>query len=49
MEQVQGTPAFQYIITTTEPPPSELETVPWLLDPVLDATTPAGRLLGIDV
>ena len=40
--------SFQYIITTTEPPPAELQTDAWLLDPVLDASTKAGKLLGDD-
>lgn len=39
-------PAFQYIITTTEPPPTDLQQAPWLIDPVLNATTPQGKLLG---
>ncbi|MEO8350294.1 MAG: hypothetical protein ABI680_01100 [Chthoniobacteraceae bacterium] len=39
---------FQYIITTTEPPPATLQETPWLLDPVLDATTGDGKLLGED-
>ncbi|MEJ0089159.1 MAG: hypothetical protein WDM80_05330 [Limisphaerales bacterium] len=37
--------SFQYIITTTEPPPPELQNTPWLLSPVLDATTREGKLL----
>jgi hypothetical protein len=45
----QGRPlSFQYLITTTEFPPSELQVAPWLLSPVLDATTRAGKLLGED-
>ena len=40
---------FQYIITTTEPPPEELQKEPWLLEPVLDASVPGKRLLGIDL
>ncbi len=39
---------FQYIVTTTEPPPETLQTTPWLLAPVLDATTSGGKLLGED-
>ncbi len=39
-------PTFQYIVTTTEPPPVELQTAPWLLDPVLDASSPDEKLLG---
>jgi len=38
--------AFQYIVTTTEPPPDELACTPWLLDPILDATSSGGKLLG---
>ncbi|MCA1604855.1 MAG: hypothetical protein LC775_05135, partial [Acidobacteria bacterium] len=40
---------FQYIITTTEAPPEDLQTDPWLLDPVLDASLPEKRLLGVDL
>ena len=40
---------FQYIITTTEAPPAELRCSPWLLDPVLDASMPEKRLLGVDL
>jgi hypothetical protein len=40
---------FQYIITTTEAPPENLQTDPWLLDPVLDASLPEKRLLGVDL
>jgi hypothetical protein len=40
---------FKYIITTTEPPPEELQTSPWLLEPVLDASQPEKRLLGVDL
>lgn len=39
-------PPFQYIITTTEPPPDELLRAPWLLEPPLDASVPNGKLLG---
>ncbi len=42
----QRTPAFQYIVTTTEQPPEELLRAPWLLDPTLDASVPGGKLLG---
>lgn len=42
-------PNFQYIITTTEPPPAELGQKPWLINPILDATTQEGRLLKIDL
>lgn len=44
-----GLPAFQYIVTTTEPPPESLNKKPWVLDPVLDASSQEGRLLGIDL
>lgn len=37
-------PNFQYIITTTEPPPEELQTAPWLICK-LDATDTQSRLL----
>ena len=37
-------PSFQYIITTTEPPPDELQKLPWLVCQ-LDATAPENRLL----
>ena len=36
--------SFQYIITTTEPPPEELQKSPWLVCK-LDAATPEKRLL----
>ena len=42
-------PAFQYIITTTEPPPAQCQQPQWLLDPILDASVPTGRLFGIDL
>jgi hypothetical protein len=42
-------PAFQYIVTTTEAPPTELNQSPWILDPVLDASIPENRLLGVDL
>jgi hypothetical protein len=48
-ESCRGEPAFQYIVTTTEPPPDALDRKPWVLDPVLDASSEAGRLLGVDV
>ena len=41
--------SFQYIITTTEAPPEDLQAHPWLLDPVLDASLPEKRLLGVDL
>lgn len=40
---------FQYIITTTEAPPSEMKQEPWLLQPVLNATEPERRFLGVDI
>lgn len=39
-------PPFQYIVTTTEPPPDDLLRAPWLIDPILDASAPGGKLLG---
>lgn len=44
----QRASAFQYIITTTEDPPDELQCAPWMLDPILDASVPNGKLLGED-
>lgn len=44
-----GKPNFQYIITTTAPPPDTLRGEPWLLQPVLDASKAEGRLLGVDL
>ena len=44
-----GLPAFQYIVTTTESPPEVLNKNPWLLDPILDASSEDGRLLGLDL
>ncbi len=44
-----GEPPFQYIVTTTEPPPESLDKKPWLIDPILDASTESGRLLGVDL
>jgi hypothetical protein len=38
--------SFQYIITTTEPPPTSMQKSPWLINPVLDASHPSGKLLG---
>ncbi len=38
--------SFQYIVTTTEGPPELLAREPWLLEPVLDASIPGGKLLG---
>lgn len=39
---------FQYIVTTTEPPPHDMRTAPWLIEPILDASTATGKLLGED-
>jgi hypothetical protein len=44
-----GEPAFQYIVTTTAPPPRRLARAPWLLEPRLDASVPEGRLFGMDL
>lgn len=44
-----GEPGFQYIVTTTAPPPARLQSAPWLLAPRLDASVPEGRLLGVDL
>ncbi len=41
--------AFQYIVTTTAPPPKEMQKDPYLLAPLLDASKPEGRLLGMDL
>ena len=50
LEEASGDlPAFQYIVTTTEPPPESLNRKPWVLDPVLDASNEKGRLLGMDL
>ncbi len=42
----EGNAGFQYIITTTEPPPIALQKSPWLMTPVLDASHASGKLLG---
>ena len=42
-------PSFQYIITTTAPPPEKFQQEPYLINPVLDAAIPEKRLLGIDL
>jgi uncharacterized protein YydD (DUF2326 family) len=49
LEGDSGDPAFQYIVTTTEPPADDMTQEPWLLDPVLDASQAAGRLLGVSL
>ncbi len=41
-------PNFQYIVTTTEPPPTHLQSKPHLIAQ-LDASTATGRLLGVDL
>jgi hypothetical protein len=41
--------AFQYIVTTTAAPPSRLREAPWLLQPLLDASIPERRLLGMNL
>lgn len=41
-------PSFQYIITTTEPPPGELRRDPWLREPVLSAAEPGKKFLRQD-
>lgn len=45
----ENQPNFQYVVTTTEPPPRELQNPPWLLDPILDASNPEGRLFKEDL
>ncbi len=40
---------FQYIISTTTAPPDELRGQEWVNIPVLDASKPEGRLLGVDI
>ena len=52
LEQTYQTapPAFQYIITTTTPPPLDMqESSPWLLDPVLSGADETRRLLGVNL
>lgn len=44
-----GQPPFQYIVTTTQPPPEELKCEPWLLQPVLNASEAKGRILGVNL
>jgi hypothetical protein len=43
------TPGFQYIVTTTEPPPVDLQDSKSRLDPILDASTKGGRLFKEDL
>lgn len=42
-------PAFQYIITTTEPPPEDMQKGRWLLEPTLSAQKADERLLKTDL
>lgn len=42
-------PAFQYIITTTEAPPDDMQGDPWLLQPPLSARNKEERLLKSDL
>jgi hypothetical protein len=43
-------PSFQYIVTTTTPPPKDMQFgSKWLLDPVLDASKKEGKLLREDL
>ena len=39
---------FQYILTTTEPPPDSLQIEPWSRQPVISATEPAHKFLDED-
>jgi hypothetical protein len=48
-ECFSGDAGFQYIITTTAPPPEALREEPWLLQPTLDASRAEGRLFGVDL
>ena len=45
--EVGDLPPFQYIITTTEPPPGDLRKDRWLLHPVLRTTEDSQRFLGV--
>ncbi len=40
---------FQYILTTTEPPPEALQRQPWLVHPPFSSTSPEDRFLGVIV
>lgn len=43
-------PSFQYIITTTTPPPGDMQHgSPWMLDPILNGSKGEGRLLKVDL
>jgi hypothetical protein len=46
--ECDGEPAFQYIVTTTEAPPSDLNP-DRILAPVLNASIPEKRFLGVDL
>ena len=48
-ESANGSLAFQYVVTTTAPPPKEMQKEPYLLVPLLDASKPEGRLLKMDL
>jgi hypothetical protein len=48
-ECFSGEPSFQYILTTTAPPPKSLQAAPWLMQPILDASTADGRFLRVDL
>jgi len=42
-------PAFQYILTTTESPPEDMQKKEWLLEPILSAQKASERLLKTDL
>ena len=48
-EACRDTIGFQYIVTTTEPPPKAVNKAPWVIDPILDATQAEKRFLGVDL
>lgn len=45
-ESADGPKPFQYIITTTEPPPEDLRREPWLVHPPFSSLEKARRFLG---
>lgn len=45
----QSEAPFQYIVTTTEPPPEPQQKSPYIIEPILDSSKTVGRLLGIDL
>lgn len=45
-EPVDGPKPFQYIITTTEPPPDDLRRTPWLVHPPFSSAEKSRRFLG---